>query len=272
MALLRRGVELKTPGQLDAMRRAGLVVGRTLAALSDTVRPGMTTAALDAVAEELIRADGATPSFLGYQGFPASTCISVNDEVVHGIPGPRVLGEGDVVSIDCGAIVDGYHGDAAVTVTLGEVRREVAELLRVTEDALWAGIGAARLGGRIGDVSHAVESHVRGAGAYGIVEDFTGHGIGTAMHQPPDVPNLGRPGKGLRITEGLAIAIEPMVVLGDQANDTLDDDWTVVTRDGSTAAHFEHTVTVTPDGVWVLTALDGGRDRLERAGIAYGGR
>lgn len=272
MALLRRGVEIKTDDQLDLMRRAGLVVGRTLALLADRAAPGLTTAALDAVAEEHIRDLGATPSFLGYQGFPASTCISVNDEVVHGIPGERVLLEGDVVSIDCGAIVEGYHGDAALTVVLGEPSAEVAGLLRATEDALWAGIGAMRLGARVGDVSHAVESSVRAAGPYGIVADYTGHGIGTAMHQPPDVPNLGRPGRGLRITEGLALAIEPMITLGEAINDVLDDDWTVVTRDGRSAAHFEHTVTATPTGVWVLTALDGGRQRLEDAGIPYGGR
>ncbi|MDF9717509.1 type I methionyl aminopeptidase [Nocardioides sp. ChNu-153] len=272
MGLLRRGVELKTPAQLDAMREAGLVVGRTLELVSVRAAPGMTTAELDALAEESIRSAGAVPSFLGYQGFPASLCISVNDEVVHGIPGSRVLREGDVVSIDCGAIVDGWHGDAAVTVVLGEVAPEVAELVRVTEDALWRGIAALRLDGRVGDVSHAVESHVRSCGDYGVVEDYTGHGIGSAMHQPPDVPNVGRPGRGPRIVEGMALAIEPMVTLGSPANDTLDDDWTVVTRDGSPAAHFEHTTTVTPTGVWVLTALDGGAKRLADAGIPYGGR
>lgn len=272
MGLLRRGVELKTPDQLDLMRRAGLVVGGTLDLLARRAAPGMTTAELDTLAEEHIRDLGATPSFLGYQGFPASTCISVNDEVVHGIPGARVLAEGDVVSIDCGAIVEGYHGDAAVSLVLGEASPEVDALLRATEDALWAGIAAMRLGARVGDVSHAVETSLRGAGGYGIVEDYTGHGIGTAMHQPPDVPNVGRPGRGVRIVEGLALAIEPMVTLGSAANDVLDDDWTVVTRDGSLAAHFEHSVTATADGVWVLTALDGGRQRLQDAGIPFGGR
>jgi len=272
MSFLHPGVEIKSPAQLDAMRRAGLVVGRTLELLRERVVPGMTTAQIDAVAEEHIRDSGATPSFLGYQGFPATLCVSVNDEVVHGIPGDRVVREGDVVSIDCGAIVDGWHGDAAVTVALGEVPDEVTELLRVTEEALWRGIGAARLGGRIGDISAAVETYVRGEGPYGVVEDFTGHGIGSAMHQPPDVPNVGRAGRGLRITEGLALAIEPMVTLGDQANDTLDDDWTVVTRDGRTAAHFEHSMTVTAEGLWVLTAVDGGRARLAAAGLPFGGR
>lgn len=272
MGLLNRGIELKTPEQLDLMRQAGLVVGRTLDLLAATAAAGLTTAELDRIAETHIRDLGAEPSFLGYQGFPGSTCISVNDEVVHGIPGDRVLAEGDVVSIDCGAIVEGYHGDAALTVTLGDVRPEVAALLQVTEDALWAGIAAVRLGGRIGDVSHAVASHVRAAGEYGIVEDYTGHGIGTAMHQPPDVPNVGRPGRGPKIVEGLAIAIEPMITLGSPTNDVLDDDWTVVTRDGRVAAHFEHTVTATPQGLWVLTALDGGEERLRNAGIPFGGR
>jgi methionyl aminopeptidase len=267
-----RGVELKTPEQVDLMRRAGLVVGETLEALRAAVRPGVTTKDLDALAEERIRSAGAVPSFLGYQGFPASICTSVNDEVVHGIPGPRVLAEGDVVSIDCGAIVDGWHGDAAVTVVVGEVRPEVAELMRVTEDALWAGIAAARRGGRVTDISHAVEQHVRSQGRYGILEDFVGHGIGTAMHQPPNVPNLGRPGRGPTLVPGLALAVEPMVTLGSGSVDVLDDDWTVVAREGAVAAHFEHTFTLTDDGLWVLTALDGGRERLAALGAPYGGR
>lgn len=272
MGLLNRGIELKTPEQLDLMRQAGLVVGRTLELLAHRAAPGLSTGELDRIAEEHIRDLGATPSFLGYQGFPGSTCISVNDEVVHGIPGERMLTEGDVVSIDCGAIVEGFHGDAALTVTLGDVRPEVAALLEVTEGALWAGIAAVRLGGRIGDVSHAVAGHVRSAGEYGIVEDYTGHGIGTAMHQPPDVPNTGRAGRGPKIAEGLAIAIEPMITLGSPANDVLADEWTVVTRDGQVAAHFEHTVTATPTGLWVLTALDGGAEKLADAGIPFGGR
>lgn len=276
MGLFDRGVEIKTPEQIDGMRQAGLVVGRTLELLRGAVRPGVSTAELDAIAEEHIRASGATPSFLGYHGFPASICTSVNDEVVHGIPGGRVLAEGDVISIDCGAIVadasgHGWHGDAAISVAVGTVPDEVTELMRVTEEAMWRGIAAARLGGRVTDISHAVESHVRRAGRYGIVEDYTGHGIGSQMHQPPDVPNYGRPGKGPKLVAGLALAVEPMITLGTKETDVLDDDWTVVTTDGSRSAHFEHTFTVTPAGHWVLTALDGGQEQLAALGVPFGG-
>jgi methionyl aminopeptidase len=267
-----RGVEIKTPDQIGCMRAAGLVVGSTLELLRDTVRAGITTRDLDAVAEDHIRSSGATPSFLGYHGFPGSICVSVNDEVVHGIPGQRVIADGDVVSIDCGAIVDGWHGDAALTVAVGDVPAEAHELMRVTEDAMWHGIAAATLGGRVTDISHAIEEHVRGRGGYGIVEDYTGHGIGSAMHQPPTVPNHGRPGKGPRLVQGMALAVEPMVVTGTAETHVLDDDWTVKTDDGSLAAHFEHTFTLTDRGAWVLTALDGGRARLEQLGVPFGGR
>ena len=277
MALFDRGVEIKTPEQIEAMRRAGLVVGGTLELLRGHVRAGVTTAELDAVAEDNIRSSGATPSFLGYQGFPASICTSVNDEVVHGIPGGRVLADGDVVSIDCGAIVlddagRGWHGDAAITVSVGSVATELQALMDVTEQAMWHGIAAAALGGRVTDISHAVERYVRTQGTYGIVEDYTGHGIGSAMHQPPDVPNFGRPGKGPRLVPGLALAVEPMIALGAQETDLLDDDWTVVTADGSWAAHFEHTFTITAEGTWVLTALDGGEQQLSDLGVKFGGR
>ena len=267
-----RGVEIKTPAQIQVMRRAGLVVGETLELLSRSVRAGISTRELDAIAEDSIRSSGATPSFLGYHGFPASICTSVNDEVVHGIPGDRVLADGDVVSIDCGAIVDGWHGDAATTVAVGAVPAEVTELMRVTEQAMWRGIAAAHLGGRVTDISHAVERHVRANGRYGILEDYTGHGIGSAMHQPPNVPNYGRAGKGPRLVEGLALAVEPMVTLGTKEVSVLEDDWTVVTDDGSWAAHFEHTFTITPDGTWVLTALDGGEAELAALGVRFGGR
>ncbi|VXA98772.1 type I methionyl aminopeptidase [Nocardioides sp. AX2bis] len=272
MGLFGRGLEIKTPAQVDVMRRAGLVVGETLALLREQVRPAMTTGELDAIAEDAIRSRGATPSFLGYQGFPASICVSVNDEVVHGIPGSRVLAEGDLVSIDCGAIVDGWHGDAATSVALGSVPDDVTALMDVTEQAMWRGIAAATTQGRLSDISHAVESHVRAQGSYGIVPDYTGHGIGTAMHLPPDVPNLGRPGRGPRLVEGLALAVEPMVTLGTDATDVLDDDWTVVTTDGSWAAHYEHTFVLTDRGAWVLTALDGGEAALSALGVAFGGR
>jgi methionyl aminopeptidase len=277
MGFLDRGVEIKSPEQIDAMRRAGLVVGRTLELLRGAVRPGISTCELDAIAEDHIRSSGATPSFLGYHGFPASICASVNDEVVHGIPGERVLAEGDVVSIDCGAIVQdgrgrGWHGDAAITVAVGEVPAEVTELMRVTEEAMWRGIAAAHLGGRVTDISAAVERHVRSQGSYGILEDYTGHGIGSAMHQPPDVPNYGRPGKGPRLVEGLALAVEPMVTLGGKDVSTLEDEWTVVTDDASWAAHHEHTFTLTSTGTWVLTALDGGEEQLTALGVRFGGR
>jgi methionyl aminopeptidase len=269
-----RGIEIKTPEQIELMRAAGLLVGRTLELLRSVVRPGVTTAELDAIAEDHIRSSGGVPSFKGYSTppFPATICASVNDEIVHGIPGDRVLAEGDVLSIDCGAIVEGWHGDAALTVAVGEVSAEARELIRVTEESLWHGLAAARLGGRVSDISHAVESYVRSQGPFGIVEDYTGHGIGSAMHQPPDVPNHGRPGRGPRLVEGLALAVEPMVVTGDQDNVLLDDEWTVATRDGSLAAHFEHTFTLTPRGAWVLTALDGGEQRLGALGVPFGGR
>ena len=272
MGLLDRGVEIKTPEQIALMRKAGLVVGQTLELLRGSVRPGISTAELDAIAEDSIRTAGATPSFLGYHGFPASICASVNDEVVHVIPGERVLAEGDVISIDCGAIVDGWHGDAAITVAVGEVPEQVAELIRVTEQAMWRGIAAAHLGGRVTDISAAIERYVRGQGRYGIVEDYTGHGIGSAMHQPPNVPNYGRPGKGPKLVEGLALAVEPMITLGTKETSTLEDDWTVVTDDGSWAAHFEHSFTLTPTGAWVLTALDGGESALAELGVSFGGR
>lgn len=265
-----RHLEIKSPEQLLLMRRAGLVVGRTLERLRAEVRPGITTAELDAVAEDHIRSSGATPSFLGYHGFPASICASVNDEVVHGIPGGRTLAAGDVISIDCGAIVEGWHGDAAFTMAVGEVPAEVERLIEVTEDAMWHGIAAARVGGRLTDISHAIESHVRAQGAYGILEDYTGHGIGTAMHLEPNLPNVGKPGRGPRLVQGLALAVEPMVTLGTKETDVLDDDWTVVTTDGSWAAHSENTFVLTDTGAWVLTALDGGEERLAALGVPFG--
>ncbi|MGN6723947.1 MAG: type I methionyl aminopeptidase [Marmoricola sp.] len=278
MAFSDRGIELKTPEQIEQMRVAGLLVGRTLDLLRDSVRPGITTRDLDTLAEQHIRDHGGVPSFLGYgyPPFPATICASVNDAVVHGIPGDRVLEEGDAISIDCGAIVDGWHGDAAITVAVGEVRAEVLELMRVTEESMWRGIAAARLGGRVTDISHAVEGYVRSqphpsGGAYGILEDFTGHGIGSAMHQPPNVPNYGKAGRGPKLVRGLALAVEPMVTLGSKDTVVDDDEWTIISDDGSWAAHFEHTFTLMPEGAWVLTAIDGGKARLEALGVPYGG-
>ena len=246
------------------MRAAGLVVGRTLARLVEAARPGVTTGELDALAEESIRSQGAVPSFLGYHGFTGSICASIGAEVVHGIPAPdRQVPDGVLLSIDCGAVLDGWHGDSAVTVAVGDCAPELLELSRTTEDAMWAGIAAVRAGGRLSDIGHAVEQHVRPHG-YGLLEDYTGHGIGTAMHEPPNVPNLAPqgPGRGMRLEPGMALAIEPMATLGSPEVVELDDGWTVVTADGRQAAHWEHTVAVTPDGPWVLTALDGGAARL----------
>ena len=267
-----RGVEIKTPEQIERMRAAGLVVGRTLELLASTARAGMTTGELDAIAEDAIRSAGAVPSFLGYSTppYPATICASVNDEIVHGIPGDRVLHDGDLLSIDCGAIVDGWHGDAAVTVPIGSVSEEARELMRVTEESLWRGIAAARLGGRVGDISRAVEEYIRSQGSYGIVEEYTGHGIGSAMHQPPDVPNRARAHRGPKLVEGLALAVEPMVVLGSPKSLVREDEWTVASVDGSWAAHFEHTFTLTSRGAWVLTALDGGEQRLADLGVPFG--
>jgi methionyl aminopeptidase len=242
------------------MREAGLVVARTLRVLAAAVRPGITTAELDAIAEAEIRAAGATPSFLGYHGYPATICTSVNEEIVHGIPGPRrTLADGDIVSIDCGAIVGGWHGDAAITVGVGGISAADAALLEACETALWHGLAQARAGHRLGDISHAVEGSVARSGRYGLVEEYTGHGIGSAMHMDPPVPNYGRAGRGPRLRPGMALAIEPMVMLGGAETVLLDDGWTVVTADGSRAAHFEHTVAITPGGPWVLTAEDGGK-------------
>jgi methionyl aminopeptidase len=275
MGLLDRHLEIKTPEQIGLMRRAGLLVGETLELLRGAVKAGVTTGELDALAEDNIRSHGGVPSFLGYghPPFPGTICASVNDEVVHGIPGSRALVDGDLISIDCGAIVDGWHGDAAITVAVGDVAPEVTELMRVTEEALWAGMAAARLSGRVSDISRAVETSVRSQGDYGILEDYVGHGIGTEMHMPPNVPNVAHRGdRGPKLVPGLALAVEPMVTLGSADTEVLDDEWTVVTADGSLAAHFEHTFTVTPNGAWVLTALDGGEERLTALGVPFGGR
>jgi methionyl aminopeptidase len=246
-------IQIKSRDELAVMREAGLVVGRTLQRLTEAVRPGITTAQLDAIAEESIRSQGGTPSFKGYHGFPATICASVNDEIVHGIPGPKILREGDIISIDCGAIVDGYHGDAAVTVAVGSASDELLELIRVCEDAMWQGLAAVRAGGRLTDIGHAIETSINSRGAYGIVREYTGHGIGTEMHQEPNVPNYGRPGRGPKLQKGLALAVEPMVNQGSRHTRLLDDGWTVVTADGKRSAHFEHTVAVTAGGPRILT-------------------
>ena len=252
------GVQIKTQAQLAKMAEAGRAVASALHAAADAVAPGVTTADLDAIASGQIAAAGAAPSFLGYHGYPATICACVNDEIVHGIPSSsRVLGEGDVVSIDCGASVGGWHADAALTVGVGIISAEVAKLIADCERALWHGLAAARPGARLSDISHAVERSARAAGEYGIVEDYVGHGIGSEMHMDPPVPNYGRPGRGPVLAEGMALAIEPLLVLGSPNTRLLDDGWTVVSEDGSWSAHFEHTVAITMDGPWVLTAFTG---------------
>ncbi len=273
-------IQYKTPEQIDRMRVAGLVVADALAETTKAVAPGVSTAELDRIAEEVIRGAGAVPSFKGYHGYPATLCTSVNEQVVHAIPSrQQVLREGDVISIDCGAIVDGWHGDAAITVPVGEVDPRVTRMAEVAEAAMWAGITAAAHGlasgrGRLTDISYAVESEVRRLepkperrwprrrGGYGIVTQYGGHGIGTEMHQDPHLLNYGRPGRGPRLVPGLVLAIEPMLTLGSSDTAELEDGWTVVTVDGSPAVHVEHTFALLEDGVWVLTAPDGGRSRI----------
>jgi len=262
-------IEIKTEAEIAKMREAGLVVGNTLELLRAAVEPGISTGELDAIAEKNIRDSGAVPSFKGYQGFPASICASINNEIVHGIPARnRTVRAGDVISLDCGAIVDGWHGDAAITIGVGELSPELRTLLAVCEEALWQGIAAARLDGRLTDISHAVETYIRSQGRYGIVEEYGGHGIGSQMHQDPHVLNYGRPGRGPKLVKGMALAVEPMINLGSRRTRVLSDDWTVVTEDGSYSAHFEHTFTLTEDGPWVLTALDGGTTRIGTTAVA----
>jgi methionyl aminopeptidase len=249
-------IQIKTPGQLAAMRQAGLVVSRTLDVLTAAVEPGITTAELDAIAEREIRQAGAVPSFKGYHGYPCTICTSVNDQIVHGIPGDGAkLAAGDVISIDCGAILDGWHGDAAISVGVGEIDPADQALLDACEKAMWAGIGQAVPGRRLGDISHAVERSVLASGEYGLIREYTGHGIGTEMHMEPTVRNYGQAGQGPVLRAGMALAIEPMITRGERFTKELTDGWTVISADGSRAAHFEHTVGITPDGPWVLTAL-----------------
>lgn len=245
---------LKSLEEVQKMRRAGRIVAATRRRVLSEVRPGITTGQLDRVAERHIRSNDAVPSFKGYRGFPGSICASVNEELVHGIPGDRALREGDLLSLDFGAIWEGYHGDSAVSVFVGEPPSDEAEkLLRVTEEALEAGISQVRAGGRVSDIGHAVQQVVEGAG-FGVVREYVGHGIGQSMHEDPPIPNYGSPGRGPELRPGMALAIEPMVTLGEWETRVLDDDWTVVTVDGTLCAHFEHTVALTDHGAEVLTA------------------
>ena len=247
----------KSRDEIELMARAGQVVAKAHEALIEALEPGMTTLDLDRIAEKVIRGEGAVPSFKGYRGFPATLCTSKNDQIVHGIPSDDVrLEEGDVISIDCGAIVEGFHGDSATTLIVGgesAVSDEVATLVRETRNALWRGLEQARHGSKLGDIGAAVEAVAETHG-YGVVREYVGHGIGRALHEDPSVPNYGQAGRGMKLTKGWVIAIEPMFNLGTERTRTLDDDWTEVTADGQVSAHWEHTVAVTPDGPWVLTA------------------
>lgn len=273
---MRERIEIKTPDQIRLMRRAGLVTAEGLEAMSAAARPGITTGELDRIGREVLARRGARSNFLnygagrGYPPFPGVACISVNEVVVHGIPGGRVLAEGDIVSIDFGAIVEGWHADAARTVAVGAIDEPSRTLSEVTRRSMWDGIARIRAGARVGDVSHGVESSVASHGrSYGVLREYTGHGIGTAMHQAPDVPNVGRPRRGPRIVAGMCLCVEPMVTLGGEEVVELDDGWTVVTRDSSRAAHWENTVAVMPDGLWVLTEPDGGEAELGARGVRF---
>lgn len=242
----------KSPAEIERMRAANQLVARILDELSAMVAPGVSTADLDAAAESKVRAAGAEPAFKGYRGYPATLCASVNEQVVHGIPSKTLLNVGDIVSLDMGVKLNGFYGDSAVTVAVGAVGDDVRRLLRVTEEALEKGIAQVRIGGRISDIGHAIQAHVE-ANGLSVVREFVGHGIGSALHEEPQIANYGEPGHGPRLAEGMTLAIEPMVNMGKAAVKVLSDGWTAVTRDGSLSAHFEHTVAVTKDGPLVLT-------------------
>ncbi len=261
-------IQIKTLEQLQLMRRAGLVVAEIHQLIRAAVKPGMTTSALDAISEAHIKRSKASSNFKGYHGFPATICVSVNDEIVHGIPGDRIINDGDVVSIDCGAIVDGWHGDAAFTIAVGSVNPEDQKLMDVCEESMWRGIAAGKNGAKLSDIGNAIEQYINSQGKYGILQEYGGHGIGTEMHQEPHVLNFGRAGQGPEITPGLALAIEPMITRGSARTKVLKDDWTVISTDGSRGAHFEHSYAICPDGKpFVLTSLDGGKSELQRFGI-----
>lgn len=250
-------INIKTKEEIEKMRAAGRVVAAALTELVAAIVPGKsTTLDLDRVAEDVILRHGAIPSFKGYKGYPSATCLAVNEEVVHGIPGRRVLLEGDIVGIDIGAILDGYHGDSAMTVPVGEVSPEAEKLIRVTREALFAGIRMVRVDNRLTDISNAIQMYAEGQG-FSIVRDLVGHGIGREMHEEPQVPNFGRPGRGPRLQAGMTLAIEPMLNAGSYLVETLRDGWTIVTKDRKLSAHFEHTVAITEKGPDILTLRQG---------------
>lgn len=238
---------LKTPAEIETMAMASKLVAETLEALCREVKAGVTTAELDRLAEEFIRARGGIPAFKGYRNYPKTLCTSVNEQVVHGIPSKRVLTDGDIIGMDLGAIVNGFYGDSAVTVGVGTIPPRAAELLRVTQEALYKGIEQAVVGNRLSDISHAIQRHAEGAG-FSVVRDFVGHGIGRQLHEEPQIPNYGEPGQGPRLQVGMVLAIEPMINMGDHRVQVLEDRWTAVTMDGSLSAHFEHTIAIQPSG------------------------
>jgi methionyl aminopeptidase len=247
-------MEIKTADEIELLRINALIVSRTLAEVAKYIKPGVTTRMLDKVAEDWLRSEGAVPGFKGYNGFPNTLCISVNDEVVHGIPGDRVLLNGDIVSVDCGSIKDGYFGDSAYTFAVGEVKPEVMDLMRRTKESLWKGIEMTVAGRRIGDISSAIQDHVEGFG-YHVVRELVGHGIGSKLHEKPDVPNWGRKGTGIKLQEGMALCIEPMINLGTKNVVQAKDGWTIRTADGLPSAHFELTVVVTKNEPDVLSTF-----------------
>jgi len=248
---------LKSKEEVAKIESAGRIVAEVLMELKEQVKPGITTLDLDQMAEAGIRKRGGKPAFKGYRGFPGTLCTSVNEEIVHGIPSSKkTLREGDIVGLDLGAIVDGYYGDAAVTVAVGHIGSEVQRLVQVTEESLYRGIEKMRPGNRLSDISHAVQSHVEGAG-YSVVKEFVGHGIGQSLHEEPQLPNFGKPGQGPRLRSGMVLAIEPMVNMGKDGVRVLEDHWTAVTIDGSLSAHFEHTVAITDQGPVILTSNNG---------------
>ena len=261
-------IQIKTIEQLQLMRKAGLVVGEALNLMKAAIKPGITTLELDAIAADFLIAKGATPSFLNYHGFPNVICASLNYEVVHGIPNERVLVEGDIVSIDFGAIVNGWHGDSAFSIGVGAIDPADQKLMDTCEESMWRGIAAAKVGGHLTDISYAIESYIQSQGQYGILREYGGHGIGTEMHQDPHILNYGPAGQGPELKVGLALAIEPMITRGTEKMMTLSDDWTVIASDKSNGAHFEHTFALLPDGKpFVLTAIDGGASDLARLGV-----
>jgi methionyl aminopeptidase len=261
-------IELKTLEQLKSMRKAGLVVADTLKLIKQSAQIGMTTLDLNEIAVTNLAKHGAKSSFLGYHGFPAVICASVNEEVVHGIPNKRKLVSGDLLSVDFGAIIEDWHGDAAISFGLGEIDPADQKLMDVCEESMWRGIAAGKKGGKLTDISAAIEGYINSQGKYGILREYGGHGIGSAMHQEPHILNFGPAGNGPELVAGMALALEPMITRGNERTKVLSDDWTVVSHDSSKGAHFEHTYTIAPDGkAFVLTALDGGREQLGRLGI-----